>query len=54
MARQTKVDSTENISSKMKATARDIQGNPAEIAADKGKRAEEAKEKKVPKPNTQT
>ena len=33
----------------MKATARDIQGTPAEIAADK-KRAEEAKAKNVPKP----
>ena len=49
IARQTKVDSTENISSKLKNTVRDIQGTPAEIAADK-KRAEAAKAKNVPKP----
>jgi len=54
IVRQTKADSTENVSSKMKNTVRDIQGTPAEIAADK-KRAEATKasaEVSKPKPNT--
>jgi hypothetical protein len=49
---QKEARSSDNVSSKMKNTVRDIQGTPAELAADKKRAASKTVKVSKPKPNT--